>query len=916
VLLITAIILPFVFKDKIIEFVKKEVNDNVNATVSWGDFDLTLISSFPSFRFSIHDVKVIGKDDFAKDTLANIPEMDLDLNIWSVIMGDQYKVNSILLDKPRINVRVLKDGKANYDITKPDTTAAAATTPTKFKLALKKLKITDGYIVYDDASLGVMTKMDKMNYELSGDFTQDNFEMKNDLNIDKFTLEYGGMTYLKQVKTVAKAALDMDMVNWKFTFKDNDITLNELGIGLNGFFAMPGDDYNMDLSFNAKQSDFRNFLSLIPGAYTTDFANVKTAGKLSFTAYLKGLYSEKQNKMPGFGLKFNIADAMVQYPGVPKSISGINVDCNIDDASGDPDATKIDVNKFHVDFGGNPIDATLHVATPVSDASLDGTLKCNIDLATMKDVMPLSKDDQLNGKVSADITMKGKYSQIEHEQYDQFNCSGSAAISNMLYKTKSLPYDMNITDMKMNFTPQYVTLSNFDGKIGKNDMHATGRIDNMITYFLKDSLLTGTFDFSSQMMDLNQFMGSDETASGATPAPADTAAMAVIDVPGNINFTLNSTITKLIYEDINIDNVSGKVTIKDKVVDVSQLRMSLMGGSMLLNGKYSTASNVPNVDLNMNITDFDIQQTFKYFNTVAKLAPVAKYTTGKFSSSLNFKSDLDQAMMPIQTSINGQGTLSTKQVVVSGFEPLKKLDEALKMKKFSNVTLNDLNLVSFKIVNGAVSTEPFDFKAGKSTGKIGGSTGVDQSISYVMDMSIPRTEFGPVNSALDGMVSSVTAKGIPFKLGDMVNVSALFGGTVTNPTVKTSLKEAGGNMMDDLKNQVTDLVKDKADSLKNVGINKACVQADQDLATATQNAATVRDATKKTALDAKNAAYAAALKQENSSTNPIQKIANKKAADLARKAADDAYTKSCTTADNTYNSAVKTAQDKHDAICK
>lgn len=917
-LIITAIILPFLFKDKIVEMVKAEINNNVNATVSFGDFDLSLISSFPDFRFSINDVKVVGKDKFNGDTLASIPALRLDMDLMSVIKGDQYTINSILLDNPRIMVKVLADGTANYDIAKPDTTAktpAAPAEPTKFKMSLKHLEINHGYIVYDDASLAVKTVMDDMTHELSGDFTQDLFDLSTKTTIERFSCDYDGMTYLSKVKTILNADLAMDMINWKFTFKDNEISLNDLGFGLTGFFAMPGEDYNMDLAFKAKQSEFKSFLSLIPGAYTTDFADVKSSGTLAFDGYAKGMYSEKLKKTPGFGLNFQVKDGSFQYPSVPKSVSAINIDCKIDDASGVPDETKIDLNTFHMDFGGNPIDAALHVATPVSDASLDGWVKGKIDLASMKDMMPVDKDDQLSGIIDADVKMKGRMSQIEQEKYDEFQCSGKLDVTNMNYKAKTDAYATVISAMNLAFTPQYVELSKFDGMLGKNDVHADGRVDNFMTWLFKDSLLTGKFNFRSSLMDLNQFAGEEDA--GAAPAAADTAAMTIIPVPSNIDFVLNSTITKLIYEDINMDNVSGAVTVRNSMVNLSDLKMNLMGGSMVVNGFYSTQNvMVPKVNFDMNISNFDIQQTFKTFNTVQKLAPVAQYTTGKFTTTMKYTSDLGPDMMPIIETVNGEGTLSTSTVTVDGFPALKKLDEALKMNKFSKVTLQDLKTVKFTIENGRVSTEPFDFTAGKATGKMGGSTGIDQSINYVMDISIPRTEFGPANAALNSMVAGVQAKGIPFQLGDMVNVSALFGGTVTDPKVTTNLKEAGGNIMDNLKDQLVNTVTQKVDSLKDVGKGKACEQAQQELDKSIAEAAKVKAAAYKVADDAKTAAYAQADAIEKSYKNPLEKAAKKAAADAARKKADDANKDAKAKADKVEADAVTAAQAKKDAACK
>ncbi len=918
-LLITIIALPFLFKGKIIELAKEEMNNNLNATVTFGEFDLSLISSFPDFRFSIKDLKVVGKDKFAGDTLASIPSLQLDIDLMSVIKGDQYNVNSIILDKARIFAVVLPDGSASWDIAKAsvDTAAAApvSSEPTKFKMSLKNLEINNAYVVYDDATLGVKTILDNFTHSLSGDFTQDLFGMETMTTIERFTCEYEGMSYLNEVKTSVKADFDVDMINWKFTFKENEISLNELAFGLNGFFAMPGSDYNMDMTFKAKQSEFKSFLSLIPGAYTTDFADVKASGSLAFDGFIKGMYSEAQKKSPGFGLNFQIKDGSFQYPSVPKPVSAINIDCKIDDASGIPDQTKIDLNKFHMDFGGNPIDAALHVSTPVSDANLDGWVKGKLDLASLKDVMPLEKDDQLNGIVDADIKMKGRMSSIEKEQYDQFQCSGKLDIANMNYKGKTDTYATSISAMNLLFSPQFVELKKFDAMLGKNDVHADGRMDNVMAWLFKDSLLSGKFNFNSSNMDLNEFAGEEEA--GATPAAEDTAAMEIIPVPANIDFVLNSSMKKLIYDDITMDNVAGTVTIRNSTIDLSNLKMNLMGGSMILNGSYNTQNvMVPKVNFDMDIQNFDIQQTFKTFNTVAQMAPVAQYTTGKFSTTLKYTSELGSDMMPIIETVNGTGTLSTKSVVVSGFPALKKLDDALKIKKFSNVVLEDLKVVSYTIENGRVSTEPFDFKAGKATGKMGGSTGIDHSMNYVMDIAIPRTEFGPANAALNGMIAGVQAKGIPYQPGENVNVQALFGGTVTDPTVSTNLKEAGGNMMDNIKDVVIDKVNEKVDSVKKDVINKACVEANENLTKVKGEAAATKVKAYKAADDVKTAAYAEADKVEKSFKNPLEKAAKKAAADAMRKKADDANKSAKAAADNTEKSTIDAAQKRVDANCK
>ena len=44
-------VVPVFFKDEIVQAVKDAANDNMNATVDFGEFDLSLLSTFPNFLF-------------------------------------------------------------------------------------------------------------------------------------------------------------------------------------------------------------------------------------------------------------------------------------------------------------------------------------------------------------------------------------------------------------------------------------------------------------------------------------------------------------------------------------------------------------------------------------------------------------------------------------------------------------------------------------------------------------------------------------------------------------------------------------------------------------------------------------------------------------------------------------------------
>ena len=63
-LFLAAILLPFVFKDKLVTFLKENINKNVNAVVDFHDADLSFIKSFPDLEVSIDSLSVSGMDEF------------------------------------------------------------------------------------------------------------------------------------------------------------------------------------------------------------------------------------------------------------------------------------------------------------------------------------------------------------------------------------------------------------------------------------------------------------------------------------------------------------------------------------------------------------------------------------------------------------------------------------------------------------------------------------------------------------------------------------------------------------------------------------------------------------------------------------------------------------------------------------
>ena len=374
-LLASMIVLPYIFKDKIVELVKTEINKSVNAEVDFKDFSLSLFRSFPDFSFGIEGLEVINKEPFSGDTLMYVDKIFLSLDLSSVFGGEAYEIKTIKIKDPKIFVKVLPDGSASYDIALADSTDVEEVEEedsgesSAFAMKLKRFTISNAQIVYKDMEGDMYAQIDDWDLNLRGDFTESTTDLDLNTAIQSLTYKMDGVSYLKRGKLTFDATIGADLDNFKFTFKDNKLTLNNLLLAFEGWLAMPDEDITMDMVFNAPKADFKTLLSLVPAMYLSDMDGLTAEGKAGFSGFAKGTYNEES--MPAFGVKMEVENGRFQYPDLPQAVENVNVLAEVNSPSSDLDAMTIDVSKFHFEVAKNPMDIFLKLKTPMSDPNID-----------------------------------------------------------------------------------------------------------------------------------------------------------------------------------------------------------------------------------------------------------------------------------------------------------------------------------------------------------------------------------------------------------------------------------------------------------------------------------------------------------------------------------------------------------------
>jgi len=545
---------PFLFKDQLLAKAKTIINEQVNAEVEFSDVSLSLFRHFPDISFGMDDLTVQGIDTFRGVTLAKAKRLDLTLDLLSVIRSaEPIRLQAIDLHEPVLDVRVLENGQANYDIAKATGSSPAESQGggSDFRLQLDRYTIHDGQLSYVDAPMNLDLLVEGLQHTGRGDLTLTVYDLDTKTEIDRIDLDYGNIAYLDRASADLDAILSIDQGQQKYTLKDNNLTVNALSLVGNGFVQLKQDDIIMDLDINAPSNDFKEVLSLVPGAYLEGYEDVKASGQFKLNAQIKGIYNAANEQIPSFAAQLEVDGASVQYPDLPLGIDQIAANARINSPSSDLDRMTVDIPTFNLRIGDNPLRGRFSLSNPISNPTVDTEIKGILDLAELNQAFPMEGMEQFSGRINADLTANTSMNEIDGGNYEAVDMQGALAVQDIRVKTGTYPL-VSIDAASLDFTPRFVAVENLDMTLGESDIKANGRVDNILAYFSPEKTMTGQLQVRSNYFNANEWIpgGTGET-SGTSGTGGTQGTGEIFD---RFDFALDAEVDRIEYEDYILEN--------------------------------------------------------------------------------------------------------------------------------------------------------------------------------------------------------------------------------------------------------------------------------------------------------------------------------------------------------------------------
>ena len=817
VLILLLVSIPFLFKNTIKEKIMEKVNESVDAQISFTDFSLSLFKNFPDATVEVGGLKVINNAPFEGDTLAYVGNFSAKVNLKDILFkkdNEPYKLLGFSIANAVVNIRMNEAGKGNFDIAK-STSETPEEEPSNVSLDLNEYSIENLRFTFKDDSSKMSVIVDSLYHKGKGNFANQVLDLETTTSL-KLSFASDGTAFLRNNVVTLDAILGIDLNQQKYTLKDNTLKLNNLELNFDGFVQLLDDGQLYDLSFKTPKTTFKNCLDLVPAAYTKSIEGVQTTGEFTINGKVAGKYTP--TTIPKLDIRMLSQDASFKYPSLPKSVKNINIDIKIGNDTEKLEDTYVNINRFAFTIDQDAFSAKALLRNLTGNMLVDADLKGTINLANIQKAYPVDLDLDLKGILKADVSTSLDMESVEKQAYERIRNSGHASLEQFVYSGAGFLQPFHINKAGLSFNNAKIELTELDAKTGKTDFQIKGDLQNFYGFALRNEILKGYFSLASNHIEVADFMQTDTPAetpkqeeqkpAESKPATTGNTASTSIKIPAFLDCTLDAKAKTVVYDKLSLNNVSGKLIIKDEKVSLQNLQTDIFGGKTAITGDVSTKGETSTFAVDLDMSKLNIVESFTQIEMLKHIMPIAKAVEGFFSSKISVTGKLTPELTPDMNSLSGSLSASILDGHVKGSSPLvSALDSQFTQLNLSKMNLKDLKAnVTFE--NGRVIVKPFTIKWNNSTINVAGTHGFDQTMDYKLTFNVPAKMLGSDASALLAKLTATEQQ----KLGDIpVNVN--MGGNFAKPQVSTDMKQVVANLGLQIAkaqaNQLTDKVMDK-----------------------------------------------------------------------------------------------------------
>ncbi len=732
-------------KKELLASITRQLNENINGTLTVESMEPTLVRGFPAISVSLNNV-LLRDTAYAihHHNLLEAKELSITVNAFSILKGSP-KIRDVRIQDGNVYLFTDSLGYSNSNLfvrkevrdssgKKPqprlthfffDNVRFVYENKTQKKLFSFEIDRLEGKFNYVDtgwnASVYVKMLVRSLDfYNPNGPFLKDK-HVTADLDLN----------YNKRSKV-------LDIPVKEINVEDNDVNIGAT-------VSMANDPVTFKIEISADKIGYNDGRSMLSTHISGKLAMVNLQKPVSVQVTIKG--SGRKRDQPQVYARWQVKNNVLEGQGTmirDCSFTGyfynhVNPAMKICDEN-----SVIAVNAFkgsweNIDFNADSVRIS-NLISPV----LEGHFKSDFEVQKLNPILDNNSFRLDKGTAHLDLLFKGG---IKNNDSTQPYIIGGVSIkdASVVYVPRNLTFTNTAVDLDFRGSDLFVR--NVHLQNGGNNITMEGSMRNLLNlYYTAPDKILLDWQIRSPQINLNQYRNflearSKTTSTASTAKPSQSRSInrfssQLDQVLDRSSAHLRMQIGRIIYQKFTASNIQAAVNLSQSGIDLENVSVNHAGGKISLKGTINQNGPVNHFALNANVDRVRVNEFFAAFGNFGQTAVTEKNVQGDLFVQANVTGAVTDKGAMVPASMNGTVTFDLQNGALMEFEPLKNVGKyVFRRRNLSNIRI--LSLKDRLDINGdKIKINPLNLSSDAINANIEGTYSFGKGTNIFVDVPL------------------------------------------------------------------------------------------------------------------------------------------------------------------------------------
>ena len=662
-----------VYQDRLVDLFISEINKSLNTPISAGTPEISWFEEFPQVAIVFPDVEVQESFTFSERPLLTAEKVSIVFNPIQLLRQD-FNIHHVTVSGADLNLVINNEGVSNFRVIdsreeRPDSA--------RVSLEIRKLELSDVNLTFNNERRDQFQsyEIDELTSRIAFEPGKVVFTVSSDFQTNEMRFRSQKVLENKDIQLTGDLVYVTD--SGRYDINLPELVINDSGYGVKGSYWTNPE--RIDLRFEGINSSIQSVLAILPEKVAAPLLKVRSEGKVSFEADLKGDISG--GKTPSLKVTMDFDDVDISHPDYNQELTDASFTAVLSSTElGELNKFKLEVENLNAAIDNHPVFGRFEL-NDFTKFNVNGDLKGKVLLPSIEQFLKQDNIDINDGEAVFSLAIKG--SLLNVSTIRSLDADGEITLEKMdIEFGESIPA-LKDARGKLNFNNNDILITDFEGAFGESDFMITGQFKNLIPYLLYDDQPIGiTASLESQYLNLEELLLSN-------PGSGEEEDSNLI-YPG-LQLIFQCDIDRLKFKRFEGEEVKGEVRIRDQLVFARNLGVDAMGGKVLMSGVVdgSNPSNVK-IETNSEVIDINIEEAFYVFENFNQTWLIDENLRGKLTTDVTAEMALDKNLKLKPESLIADIDMRIRNGELNDFEPVQRLSKYVGEQDLSHLVFSDL----------------------------------------------------------------------------------------------------------------------------------------------------------------------------------------------------------------------------------